>query len=59
MVGVDGKLWLSQNKIHLILHPPPSAKLCIILTILLIGSQFSIVPSLYYIGDNKSPLHSP
>ena len=40
-------------------HPPPPIKLCIILTILLIGSQLSIVPSLYFIGDNRFPLRSP
>ena len=40
-------------------HPPPPIKLGIILTILLIGSQLSIVPSLYFIGDNRFPLHSP
>ena len=42
-------------------QPPPSPlqRLCIILMISLIGSQFSIVPSFYSVSDDRSPLHSP
>ena len=39
--------------------PPPLQRLCIILMISLIDSQFSIVPSLYSVSDDRSPLHSP
>ena len=53
-------LW-SQNPATNPPPPPPSPlqRLCIILMIPLIGSQFSIVPSLYSVSDDRSPLHSP